>query len=630
MALTRVYVLLQPYQTLVREIATPTIPAFATACVQLIKPTGTDAITSTPLDVVETICDAFSTLVPLYPATFRPFSNQTQGAIRPFLAPTDSDAFTVPASLTRAARRLVASQHFVSAKSGGSDEWAKLVDGILAEFHDTADQVFRAVDESWEPSGGGGARPKVQIDQDPSGGGSGLAKLPVWRGIQAGSQRLAGLLGYLGAVLGHATKGPVAVPLTKVTDAVTRVCLMARLSPKTQTWDQALQTTPAIGREEKDELWSVVPDVHTAALELLQALFAQFGADMRPYASETLDHLVRVFNSGIALPDVRATSYATLRRILAVAGPTLPKAMVDMLQPVVGATCRDLQEDAGHLKPAKKASTASLDTKKNSLASNADLFLQQPGAAADGQSAQHHLGAAHRDAASALLTALFTSLDQKLLKPSLRSLLDQTAILSRNRDAMVASVLNPYTDPRGRRYPSILPHLTQQFPEDQGLEILRSNLRMDGAVVGEQPEIGDDDDEGDEGDDDEVMADAADENTKEPNEEEDQSLKPGTLPAGPQVDIPVQSNPFESTKTEVSTLYGSAAEVRQRAGSPGKRKSEEPSTVAPKRQELARPSQPPATSSKPAEEQDDDDDDDDESVHLNMDLEDDDDDEDDN
>lgn len=627
MALTRIYVLLQPYQTLVREIATPTIPGFATACLQLIKPSGGGQVTCTPLSLVETVCDALSTLIPLYPTTFRPSSNPTQTAVQFFLAPTDSDSFEVPASLSQAARRLTATQHFVAAKSGGSDEWAKLVDGIFRDLHATADQILRAVDESWEPTGGIGRAP-VELGQEPSGGGSKSDQLPSWSGIEAGSQRLAGLFDYLSACLRHSTKSPVAIPLTKLSDAVTRVCLIARLSPKSQTWDQALQTKAAVGREEKEELWSVIPDIHIAALHLIQTMFQRLGEDMLPYASESLDHLTRVFNSGINIPSVRAASYATLNDILSVAGPTLSKSMVDMLQSVIGATCRDLQEDAGYLKSSKKALGSTADTKKTSIATNADLFLQKPQSSVEAQPTP--LEPRHKAAACALLTTLFTNLPQRHLKPSHRGLLDQTAILTRNRDAMLASVLNPFTDSRGRRYPSILPHLTQQYPQDQGLEILRTNLRTDaGTVTSEDLEPIS---EG-EGEDDEAEEDSQGDESEEQAED---ALKPGTLQAAPQVDLPIQSNPFESKNTESTTVSSGFGDVQPRASSPPKRKHEEPDTIPSKRQELdqsasAEPQRrasplPQATNPIAERPGEDGDSDSDESVHLNMELDDDEDD----
>ncbi|KAK7428513.1 hypothetical protein QQZ08_004951 [Neonectria magnoliae] len=616
--LTRIYMLVHPYQTLVREIATPTIPEFITACVALIKQSPSGEPLKTPFSVVETICDAFSTLIPLYPATFRPSSSQLRTATRSYLAPTQADGNVIPSSLTRAARRLVISLHHVAAKSGGSDEWAKLVRGLLKEFHATADQVLRAVDESWDGSNGF-TRTKVELGGEPNGGGSSPDELPPWSGINAGTDRLVGLFQYLSDCLRYPTKAPVTIPTSALVDAASRVFLVARLSPKSQSWDQALQTNAAIGREEKEELWSVMPDIHIAGLHLLQVLFQRLEQNTIVLVPEVLDHLVRVVKSGINLPTVRMTGYSILKDILELAGPTLSKPSVDMLDPLLGACCRDLQQDAGHLKQAEKPAATAADSKKSSLAANADLFLQ-PRASAVVEVLT--LEPDHKAAAAALLAIIPSRLPQQHLKPSLRGLVDQTAVLTRNRDAMLSSVLNPFKDQRGRVYPNILPHLTRQFPDDQGLEILRTNLRAGAQVLadGEAPleelPVEEEDEE------DEDMEDAATDNKASVQETTEDLFKPGALSAAPQFEksLPIQSNPFEPNKDAPP----SGRVLRSRAVSPPKRKHEGSNPIPPKRQVLEKSASPVATVPTPvAQVPEDDDDDDDESVHLNMELEDD-------
>ncbi|KAL6828407.1 rRNA processing/ribosome biogenesis domain-containing protein [Trichoderma camerunense] len=623
--LTKIFMLVHPYQTLVREVATPFLPTFGTACLQLIKTKSE----STPLNLIETICSSFSTLIPLYPPTFRPFSAQVRAAVGVYLAPTCSDEVSVPESLQRAARRLVASLHFVAAKSGGSDEWAKLVDGILQEFHVTADQVLRAVDESWEATSGR-SRTKVDVDGEPNGQGSSAEHLPAWSGLEAGTDRLIGLFQFLADLLSYPTKAAVAIPLSGLVDTISRVCLVARLS-KSQTWEQAVETNPAIGREEKEELWSLIPDIHVAAMKLVISLFQRLQRHMLPLVPEILDHLIRIFKSGISIPSVRIAGYTTLNTILQLAGPTLSKTAVEMLDPLVGACCRDLQQDAGFLKPAEKPATNTTNkgTKNGAVAVNTDLFLQPQAAAAATEAPT--LEADHRDRANELLTTILAQLPQSHLKPALRGHLDKTAILTRNRDAMLASVLNPYRDQHGRMYPSILPHLSQLFPHDQGLEILRSNLRTS-AVAGsgsemfaslsevvELQQIEEENEEVDEEQHDEEMQD---------EDEKNKSPEKAAASSDAKVDLPIQStasltapNPFEPRASNT-----------ERAVSPPKRKHEESEApLNPKRQELEK-KEPAAASAAVVQTEggeEESDSDSDGSVHLNMELEEDDEDEDD-
>ncbi|KAH7162320.1 rRNA processing/ribosome biogenesis-domain-containing protein [Dactylonectria estremocensis] len=618
--LARIYMLVHPYQTLVREIATPSLPTFITACVALIKKSPSGEPSKTPLPVIETICDAFSALIPLYPTTFRPFASQLRTATRSYLSPTLADDHVISTSLTRAARRLVISLHHVAAKSGGSDEWAKLVDGLLKELHATADQIFRAVDESWDGSNGY-TRSKIELGKEPYGGSSGSDGLPDWSGINAGTDRLIGLFQYLSDCLRYPTKVPVTIPTGPLVDAVSRVFLIARLSPKSQTWDQALQTNAAIGREEKEELWSLMPDIHIAALHLVQTLFQRLGQSTLSLAPEVLDHIVRVVKSGINLPSVRTAGYSVLKDLLELAGPTLSKPSVDMLDALLGACCRDLQQDAGHLKHTDKPASSTVDLKKNSIAANADLFLK-PQSAVVGEAPI--LEPRHKAAAAALLAIVPSRVPQQHLKPSLRGLVDQTAILTRNRDAMVSSVLNPFKDQRGRVYPSILPHLTQQFPDDQDLEILRTNLRAGAQVLadGEAPleelPVGDEEDE-----EDEEMEEAATIEKPIVSQTSEDLFKPGALSTMPQAEksLPIQSNPFEASKGNLSP----DGEARHRAASPPKRKHEGSESTQPKRQVLEKTSSPALAVAAPvaAAQEDEEDDDDDESVHLNMELDDD-------
>ncbi|KAG5805074.1 hypothetical protein H9Q74_010461 [Fusarium xylarioides] len=616
--LTHIYISVQPYQTLVREIATPTIPTFVTACIKLISLPKNGEKLQTPLSVIETICDALSALIPLYPTTIRPSNSKLKTAVKPYLVPTQSDETVIPQSLQRASRKLVISLHHVAAKSGGSDEWAKLIDTLLKELHSTADQVLRAVQESWEGTSGF-TRSQVELDNEPSGGGSSADELPAWSGINAGADRLIGLFQYLSDCLRYPTKAPVTIPTSALVDAASRLLLIARLSSKSQTWDQALQTNAAIAREEKDELWAALPDIHIAALHLIEALSQRLGQNAVSIAPEILDHLVRVFKSGINLPTVRTTGYTVLKEILLISGPTLSKPSVGSLDPVFGACCRDLQQDAGHLKEAEKPAATGTDSKKNSIAANADLFLQPQAAAVVSNPS---LEPKHRAAAADLLPVILSKVPQRHLKASLRGLVDQTAILTNSRDAMLASVLNPYKDQRGRVYPSILPHLTQQFPDDKDLEILRTNIRAGAQSLAEGEE----------------SLEALPIEEEEEEEEEQDAVpekkgdlfKPGALPTLPHAEknLPIQSNPFAPIEKAAPSTENAFA----RASSPPKRKHEGSDSAPPKRQVLEKSPSPdrvlpapipkaPVVAKEPEEEEDDDDDD--ESVHLNMELDDD-------
>ncbi|KAF6838732.1 hypothetical protein CPLU01_02265 [Colletotrichum plurivorum] len=626
--LVRIYTLLHDYQTLTREIATPTIPEFFNACLQLIKLPPAGQRLKTPLAVVETILDAFAALIPFYPATCRPFNGQIRTAIRPYLAPTSSGR-TAPQSLRRASRHLAISLHFTTAgKTGPTEDWNKLIEELRKSFHSTADQVFRAVQESWEASAPY-TRSKIDFDSPPQEAEA--DKLPPWTGISAGRDRLVGLLHYITDALRYSTKTPVTVPVGGLLDVVSRVSLISRNS-KSQSWDQALETHAAVGREEKEELWAAMPDIHVAALDLLFVLVQRLDRNSLSLAPEVYDNLLLVFRSGINIPSVRAAAYKLLNETLPIYGPGLQKLTVETLGVVILACCRDIQQETGYVKSTKPSTNKTgADTKKNGMVANADLFL--PSQTSETQSSSRSsIPEDHLAAAGALLASLLSHLPQRHLKPGLRGLLDQTAILSRNKEAMLASVLNPYANQAGGMYPSILPHLTQQYPNDKGVEILRSNIRTSttqasaqgeefgaaAATTLEELEAEEAAKDGEE----EIVAEI--QVASEPQDEEMKEEAEETIVVANDDD---DSNPFRPSKSadESSIEVANPFAVT----SAQKRKHDNGDASPPKRQSVERKSQRtavvPEPVAKPVEQvgAGDDDDSDDESVHLNMDLDDD-------
>ncbi|KAH6687442.1 rRNA processing/ribosome biogenesis-domain-containing protein [Plectosphaerella plurivora] len=617
-SLVRIYTLVHEFQTLTREIATPTLRDFFDACLALIRAPAPGQRTRASPALIETVLDAFATLMPLYPATCRPFNARVRTAARLYVAPTCSDDAPVPRTLQRAARRAIVSLHFTTAgKTGPSEDWVRTATDIIRDFHDTADHVFRAVQESWQPIV---PRTRAAVAFDgPAEQPDAADGLPGWTGVRAGSDRLVGHLRLAADLLRQPTKTPVAVPVGALMEAVQRVAQISKTS-RTQTWEQALETHPAIGREEKEELWTCIPAVHLAALELLGVLFRRLRYNAMSLVPEALDSVLLVLKSGIDSPAVRAASYATVNVLLQVSGPGLSKTAVDAIGVVMLACCRDLQQDAGYLaaRAAPPPAAAGAEAKKNGMTANADLFL--PTAKTDGGPTagpvHGKLSQAHRAAAESLLAALLTHLPQRQVKPGIRGLLDQTAILCQSRDGMLASVLNPYINEAGRSYPSILPHLSRRFPHDQGVEVLRSNIRTSVQASAEDMRLaaGFEELEAEEGEDEEMEEEEAATEAKGDEEMADDAPRAASAFVPAAVDVPSQTLPdgpfVERSASTVEVPASSTFSAAQ------KRKHEGPVETTPplKKQET----DPGA-----------DDSDDDESVHLNMDIDDLDDEEDD-
>ncbi|KXX76931.1 Pre-rRNA-processing protein rix1 [Madurella mycetomatis] len=475
--LTKIYMLLQGYQTLSREMATPTLPSYVTACLQLIKAPASGRPLKMPAAFIDTVACSLSKLVVLYPTTLRPFSAQIKAALRVYIAPTSSDPLTVPQTLRESSRRLFVLLSYTAAKNGSSEDWAKTIRASILDCHITADQVLRAVVESWESTAGYRGQP-ARTGADPAGGGDSAEELPPWTGVQAGSERLVGLLEFLADFFSNPTKAPVTVPLGELLDLTTRVTLV---TPPSSPGD-SIDTNPAIGRDEKAELWSVLPDIHIAALRLHAAMIRRVGENALPLATDIIDQMVRVFTASRQLPSMRETCYTLTKDILLLAGPTLPRLTVDSLTPLIQTSCQDILVTTGHVEskpqPPTNGTTNPKQPQKPVAANtaNADAYLSTP------SSSTTTTTTASSSPATLLLPTLLSHLPQQHLSPETRGLLDRTAILSRSKDAMLASCLHPYKDSRGRYYPSILPFLVRQFPRDQDVEVLRSNLIRGGAV----------------------------------------------------------------------------------------------------------------------------------------------------
>lgn len=172
--------------------------------------------------LVETIANALCTITPLYPTTIRPSSGKIKAAFRAYIAPTASDKVVAPQGLQEASRQLLILQHYTTPKNGNAGEWAAAITRFIGNSHATADQVFRAVQESWE-STSGYVRKGVSLEVEPYGGTDAADELPPWTGVSSGAHRLIGLLETLGEFFRCPTKTPVTIPISAILDLTTRV-----------------------------------------------------------------------------------------------------------------------------------------------------------------------------------------------------------------------------------------------------------------------------------------------------------------------------------------------------------------------------------------------------------------------
>ncbi|KAM3080897.1 hypothetical protein ACMFMG_004859 [Clarireedia jacksonii] len=455
-ALTKIYCMTHQYQTLIREITTPTLPTFITSCLNIIssKSTRSDACYS----LVDTVFRSFTTLLPRHTTIFRPFASQLRVVTRPYLAPTLCDGAVIPVFLKESSRQLVVVLHQTVAKNGGGEEWGKAVRDLVKDIHVTADQVLRAIVEEWESNAGYIAE-TVNVNEELSGGAQNPDDLPSWTGIDAGIERLVGLLALLQCYLQGPTAAAVTIPLGSLFDLVTR---LLSVSLPMDSASGSIRLHPAIDRDERDGLWTGLPQILISALKIFSTLSDILGHNFMPMAQGSLDLLMWSFSSGKHNANYRATAYDFLAKVLALLGQSLDKSRVTKLVPLMRACCKDLETSS--------LESLNLNVNKSQVkgasSQNADSLLQGSIVTAV------VVDPAVLAAASALLPVLLSDLPQRYMDISMRSLLERTAILGHNKEAMLASILNPFVGRNGKTLSSILPHITREFAHDDVVEIL--------------------------------------------------------------------------------------------------------------------------------------------------------------
>ncbi|KAI6714257.1 hypothetical protein JHW43_003204 [Diplocarpon mali] len=462
MTLTTIYCMTQQYQTLVREITTPTLPTFVTACLNLISASKKNFQTG-PSSLEENIFQSFAVLVPRHTAVFRPFASQIRLAARPYLAPTSSDGFFASQSLRDTARRLVVVVHQTAAKNSSAEEWGRGVRELIKATHLTADYVFRAVVEDWE-STSGYAGAAVDVNQELRGGSATGEDLPLWTGIHAGVERLAGRLEMLAEYFNVETSAPVAIPLGAIMDLVTRALSIATPAPDSSAGYRGARLHPAIDRDERDGLWVGMPQIYISALHVVDSIALRLENGFLALAQESFDQLAWVFEYGKNSAEFRLAAYSVTAKILLHVGRSFTQAQCEKSFAIIQSCCRDLQVACLQLGDADVGAGA-----KPQGNTDAGTFLRSKLAdPIEGSINNLQLEAAARG----LLPLVLSHLPQQHLSLSVRALVDRTSILTHHKDAMVASILNPTFAANGSVLPSILPHLTRDFGHDAVVEIL--------------------------------------------------------------------------------------------------------------------------------------------------------------
>ncbi|KIW09262.1 uncharacterized protein PV09_00184 [Verruconis gallopava] len=500
-ALTKAFMLTWENATLVRELTTPSLPVFITACMQLLDGTFLES------EVSELVFESFAELLPRHPTTFRSYVSQIQKlAVATLCNDPFNDAEMVAICSTGskdAAARVLVLMHQCAQKGGGAAEWEKGIDELINSCHATLDQVFRAVIEEWQSVAG--VRSTItaskELAAEPNAEADEKTGFPGWAGLRSGVQRFQILLSLLQAYIYTPTVTSVKMPLGRIIDLLTRVFYVQ--TPQTKD-ALRMRYNPQVAREEREELFALLPDMHVSVLEVISILLERLGNASLPVCTQFLDLITWLFEAENFEMNVRTGIYRCIAQLLHIVGPTLKKSSIKSLDKIIKACCKDLlpaREDT-QVKTTEMINTQLTNNSKLGKVTNGastSFNLQQslaetfPG-----------LHAAARD----LLPILYNKLPTELLSTTTRTQMDRTSILSNNFEALAAAVLNP-----APKKQSLLPFLAAVAPESAVTEaILRP--RMPVILTGRQGEAvrAEDDKDAGDVDDDSESNDLAEEN----------------------------------------------------------------------------------------------------------------------
>ena len=468
LTLANIFLLTQGHPSLVREMTTPNLSAFITAT---LKTLSSNEHAHLSLVAVQSL----SQLLPNHPSSFRPFMSQIRVCILPLIAMTPSnrnreqskDQFYVLEELANSSRRLYVLLSTCASKKLENEEWVRSLNLVIRAIHTTVDLVFRALIEDRDM-----ALHEVQkaVQAPAEMLRSALEDqlgLPGWTGVEAGIERLKGLLQVLKAFVTTTAHFPVTVPLSVILRVVRRI--LSILSP-TNLGLSSDCINAEIGRDEREALLNGLPEIHATAVGVLSCLTKCLGLGGTSLYATMLQQCLWVLNVHIANVGVRAEVYSFLKPVLLLYGLSLPLHFKEGLSDCISLACEDIL-------PSK-----TLSNDKPNTSHKMELNGKSRGSGHGDLRGQHSRGdpivrKARENAAELLQTALRNVPDDYLAN-ALRAQMDRTAILMQQEGALLASVLNPSdVVPGGPGSKTVMPFVARAFPESIGTEALR-NPRM--------------------------------------------------------------------------------------------------------------------------------------------------------
>jgi len=360
--------------------------------------------------------------------------------------------------------------HSCAPKAGLAEEWDTSFKTVVQTIHETADEIFRAVVESWKSSTG--MKPSVSskgnISDEPSRTQPDALGNPGWRGLSAGIEMMTQLLGLLRQYVATPTSAPVILRTGLVADLLTRMFLMTVPKAEEITHWQTLELyNKQVSKHEREELFNFLPRIHIAAMEVWLRLVQRLGSASIPLCSQFLSQLIWTFEVEHHDLFLRTSTYSALTEILKIVGPSIDISS-SRLEVVVEHCTKDAVISNSIMTENEGRGTQNQRANGKMKMINPDMILDSASIRTSASTTYNRL----QDTARQLLSTILSKVPADQIPQTIREKLDRAAVYSADTNSMIASVLNP---PPLRS--SILPIMARLHPEANEIEaILRPRM----------------------------------------------------------------------------------------------------------------------------------------------------------
>jgi pre-rRNA-processing protein RIX1 len=476
--LTKTFILAKSFPTFLRETITQSATQYISLAVNILQ-----KITITPLEgeYHAAILDSLIRLLPSFPTLFRTHEANILAQIQPLLLTPSSKLPTYQRSLKTLSQKLYIFLHYCASKGQAPKVWESRLEQVINRLRQAIDRALSIVDE------GDGTRRSTSKSSS-----NGVSPSPFALSLDTlpgdAIDIIIDLLQFIGKFMSNQTSASVTIPVSELMDLCNKLFM---------TTSQTIlgRNTAAIGGQssystEKQRLVTSLPCLHSEAIKLANELISAGGIGYYPQIHTYLRALIWVFDADCQDETLRDTVYSAISLVLQVAGPSLSRKQVELLLPIINNCCDDLLENLGNSRLDNQAlksrpKTLTIDMKEGGTLGVGGTLVPTPKTSTE---------------ACALLPLILCSVRSETLSAASRARLDQTAVLTQNKNALLSSVLYPPALGGASSRSSIIPHLARLFSgsiEAEGLVRPRLPVYLYQLIEEELNNNADDDESGD-------------------------------------------------------------------------------------------------------------------------------------